>query len=111
MGDLPWLWENGRPVGICQNVWGNSSGVWLYGGTAIPYGRMACVEGRRIAWGNRDTIWGDGLCGGPLNRMGSRENVWGSGAHGDLRGVGYSVWPARCGIADFVVFCELPEGG
>ena len=21
--------------------------------------------------------------------------------------MGYSVWPARCGIADFAVFCEL----
>ena len=96
-------------------------GKWPgYGGYAVAMGewpaygdlvwRMGrCV--RRVAvWGNRDTIWGDGLCGGPLNRMGSRENVWGSGAHGDLRGVGYSVWPARCGIADFAVFCELPKG-
>ena len=37
--------------------------------------------------------------------------VWESGAHGDLRGVGCSVWPVRCGIADFVVFCELPDSG
>ena len=35
----------------------------------------------------------------------------GSKAHGDLRGMGCGVWPARCGIADFAVFCELPEGG
>ena len=34
--------------------------------------------------------------------------VWGSEAHGDLRGMGYNVWPARCGIADFAVFCEFP---
>ena len=51
MGDLPWLWENGRPVGICQNVWGNASGVWPYGETAIPYEEAAHVwGGRGIAW-------------------------------------------------------------
>ena len=25
--------------------------------------------------------------------------------------MGCSVWPARCGIADFAVFCEFMEGG
>ena len=35
----------------------------------------------------------------------------GSKEHGDLRGMDCGVWPARCGIADFAVFCELPEGG
>ena len=32
-GDLAWLWENGRPMEICQNVWGDG----------------LCVGGRRIA--------------------------------------------------------------
>ena len=32
-----------------------------------------------------------------------------SEAHGDLRDMGCSVWPARRGIADFAVFCELPN--
>ena len=96
-------------------------GKWPgYGGYAVAMGEWPAYGdlvwrmgrcGRRVAvWERRETIWGNGLCGGPLNRMGSRENVWGSGAHGDLRGVGYSVWPARCGIADFAVFCELPKG-
>ena len=78
MGDLPWLWENGRPVGICQNVWGNSSGVWPYGKTAIPYGKMACVGGRGIAWraaktyGKCHGIWEPAPAyGEPPDRMGS----------------------------------------
>ena len=48
--------------------------------------------------------------GEPWKRVGTWP-VWGSEAHGDLRGMGCSVWPARCEIADFAVFCELPEGG
>ena len=60
-GEVAWLWgiwcgvwENGRPVGICQNVWGDASGVWLYGETAIPYGEAAYVwGGRGIAWGTK----------------------------------------------------------
>ena len=43
--------ENGRPMGICQNVWGDASGVWPYGETAIPYEEAAHVwGGRGIAW-------------------------------------------------------------
>ena len=30
-------------MGICRDVWGDASGVWPYGKTAIPYGEMACV--------------------------------------------------------------------
>ena len=52
------VWENGRPMGICHDVWGDASGVWPYGKTAIPYGETACVweatewhGGRRTAWG------------------------------------------------------------
>ena len=93
MGDLPWLWENGRPMGICQNVWGDASGVWLYGGAAKPYGEMACVGGRRIAWGSRENVWemprmGYGKrrqhMGRPPGRMGSQKshqnrNYWNGG--------------------------------
>ena len=40
-----------QPMGICCDVWGNASGVWLYGETAIPYGEAAHVwGGRGIAW-------------------------------------------------------------
>ena len=52
---MAWLWENGLPMGICRDVWGDASGVWPYGKTAIPYGEMACVGGRRIAWGAAKT--------------------------------------------------------
>ena len=73
------VWENGRPVGICQNVWGDASGVWPYGGTAETYGEMACVGGRRIAWGSRENVWempqdmgnGAGIWGG-------RQAAWGA---------------------------------
>ena len=41
--------------------------------------------------------------GDPWIRMGTLP-VWESGAHGDLRGMGCSVWPARCRIADLQFF-------
>ena len=50
-----------------------------------------------------------GRMGDPQKRM-ETWPVWGSEAHGDLRDMGCSVWLARCGLAGFAVFCELPEG-
>ena len=89
MGDLVWLWENGRPMGICRDVWGDASGVWLYGETAIPYGEMACVGGRGIAWGSRENVWemsqdmGNGAC---IWR--GRQAVWGAKNHIKTRNIG-----------------------
>ena len=39
---------------------------------------------------------------GNMARMGIRGRE-------DLRGMGCSVWLTRCWVADFAVFCELPE--
>ena len=85
-------------------------GRWLgYGGSDVAMGewpaygdlskRMGrCV--RRVAvWENRENVWGNGLCGRPLNRMGSHENVWeipqdmGNGA--GIWGGRQAVWGAK----------------
>ena len=72
-------------------------GKWPgYGGSAVAMGewqaygdlpkRMGrCV--RRVAvWGNRDTVWGNGLCGRPLNRMGEpRKRMGNATGYGNLR--------------------------
>ena len=31
-------------MGSAETVWGNASGMWLYGEAAIPYGKTACVR-------------------------------------------------------------------
>ena len=83
MGDLTWLWENGRPMGICQNVWA----------TAMPYREMACVGGRRIAWGAAKTY---GKCHGiwePAPAYGKAARPYGE--------------PAP--MADFAHFCNSRE--
>ena len=43
MGSAETVWGDGLPMGICRDAWGDASGVWPYGKTAIPYGEMACV--------------------------------------------------------------------
>ena len=83
-----------------------------YGGSAVAmgewpaYGDLPRCMGRcvrRVAvWENRDTVWGDGLCGRPQNRMGSRENVWempqdmgnGAGTWGGRQ----AVWGAKIAL-------------
>ena len=91
-GEVAWLWgiwcgvwENGRPVGICQSV------------------------------------WGDGLCGRPRNRMGNRKNVWempqgmGNGAgvweaarlYGERKSYESQEWNNGIWPADFARFREF----
>ena len=88
----------------------NRMGRWPgYGGSAVAMGEWPaygdlprcmgrCVR-RVIVWGNRENVWGNGLCGRPQNRMGSRENVWemprdmGNGA--SIWGGRQAVWGAK----------------
>ena len=50
MGDLPWLWENGRPMGICRG-YGRMAGLW---GSVKTYGEMCqacgCIGRPRNLW-------------------------------------------------------------
>ena len=98
VGDL-WRLDAGlvemKSVGFVDDV--DCMGRWPgYGGSAVAMGewpaygdlpkRMGrCV--RRVAvWGNRDTVWGNGLCGRPLNRMGEpRKRMGNATGYGNLR--------------------------
>ena len=136
VGDL-WNWNAGlveRKANFKKIV--NRMGRWPgYGGSAVAmgewpaYGDLPRCMGRcvrRVAvWENRDTVWGNGLCGRPQNRMGSRENVWemprdmGNGA--GTCGGRQAVWGARIALkpgiwerwrpADFACFYEFLAGG
>ena len=106
-GDLPWLWENGRPVGICRDVWGDASGVWPYGKTAIPYGEMACV------WEAAESH------GGAAKTYGKCHGIWEPmPAHGEAA---RAAWGAKITLkpgiwerwrpAGFACFYEFLAGG
>ena len=111
MGDLTWLWENGRPVGICQNIWGNSSGVRPYGGAVKTYGKCHGIWEPAPAYGR------------PPGRMGSQKshqnrNYWNGGRLVDFADfnkflMGNAVlsgMPLKCmGIIKNMVMKDAPD--
>ena len=70
-------------MGICRNVWGDASGVWPYGKTAIPYGKMACVWEAVESHGEPRKHMGNATgygnlrrhMGRPPDRMGSQNRI------------------------------------
>ena len=90
----------------CMGRWPSYGGSDVAMGEWPAYGDLSKRMGRcvrRVAvWENRENVWGNGLCGMPLNRMGSHENVWeipqdmGNGA--GIWGGRQAVWGAKIAL-------------
>ena len=122
------IWENGRPMGICQNVWGYRMGRWPgYGGSAVAMGEWPAYGdlpkrmgepryrmGKWPAWKAAESHGGAAKTYGKYHRTWETAPAYGEAArpYGEPKITSkpeiLERW-AACGLADFNEF--LVGGG